>query len=112
MTEPGTERIFAGPAMKMENLLLYFLACGAMTFPLTLSAVYLVRSLRGGRRKEDSGGPYERALSVSLVVWIAGALAFYAVALQLERRKPCIEQHTNQLTDFCKKALGATTPDP
>jgi len=95
--------------MSLENLFLYFLACGAMTFPLTLSAVYLVRSMlgRGGRAE---GNAMEHALTLSLVVWIAGALAFYAMAVQVERRKPCLEQHTNQLTDFCKKELGSTEP--
>jgi hypothetical protein len=97
--------------MKVENLFLYFLACGAATFPLTLSAVYLARSLRGAGRTAGSSGTFERALALSLVIWIAGALVFYAVAVQIERRKPCIEQHTNQLTDFCKKELGSTEPD-
>lgn len=95
--------------MNVAKLFLYFLACGAATFPLTLSAVYLVRSLRGATAA--GGGAMERALTVSLIIWIAGALAFYAVAVQIERRKPCIEQHTNQLTDFCKKELGSKEPD-
>jgi hypothetical protein len=97
--------------MNVEHLVLYFLACGAATFPLTLSAVYLGRSLwsRSGRASGNAAA-FERALTVSIVIWIVGALAFYAVAVQIERRKPCIEQHTNQLTDFCKKELGSTEP--
>jgi hypothetical protein len=97
--------------MAVEHLFLYFLACGAATFPLTLSAIYVGRSL-WGRAGSTTGtaGAFERALTFSLVIWIIGALVFYAVAVQLERRKPCIEQHTNQLTDFCKKELGSTEP--
>ena len=94
--------------MNAETLLLYFLACGAASFPLTVSAVYLARSLR---RRRDGGAGLERALTVALVIWLAGALVFYAFAVRVERRKPCIEQHTNQLTDFCKKELGASEPD-
>jgi len=97
--------------MNVENLVFYFLACGAATFPLTLSAVYVGRSLwsRSGRTSAAAGA-FEQALTVSIVIWIVGALIFYAVAVQVERRKPCIEQHTNQLTDFCKKELGSTEP--
>jgi hypothetical protein len=95
--------------MNVEDLFLYFLACGAATFPLTLLAVHLGRSLRG-RGGPAAGGALERALTLSLVIWIVGALVFYAVAVRVERRKPCIEQHTNQLTDFCKKELGSTEP--
>jgi hypothetical protein len=95
--------------MNVEHLFLYFLAGGAATFPLTLSAFYLGRSLRdeGGDRRAI----LERALSVSMAIWIVGALVFYAAAVQIERRKPCIEQHTNQLTAFCKKELGSVEPD-
>jgi hypothetical protein len=97
--------------MNVENLFLYFLACGAATFPLTLSAVYLARSLRrGSAHGRPTGRALEQAITLSLVIWIAGALVFYAVAVQVERRKPCIEQHTNQLTDFCRKELGSTEP--
>ncbi|MBV8187765.1 MAG: hypothetical protein JOY64_20595 [Alphaproteobacteria bacterium] len=101
--------------MNVEHLFLYFLACGALTFPLTLSAVFLGRSLLGGGRDgapgADRGGAFERALTLSLAVWIVGSLVFYALAVQVERRKPCLEQHTNQLTAFCKKELGSTEPD-
>jgi hypothetical protein len=97
--------------MNLEHLFLYFLASGAVTFPLTLSAVYLGRAVLGGGRDAGRGGAFERALSLSLVVWIVGSLVFYALAVQVERRKPCIEQHTNQLTDFCKKELGSVEPD-
>ena len=101
------------PAMSVESLLLFFLACGAMTFPLTLSAVYFVASLSpAGRRWPRLGQAFETALSLSLVIWIVGGLLFYAIALDIERRKPCLAQHTNQLTAFCKKALGASDDHP
>jgi hypothetical protein len=97
--------------MSIENLLLYFLACGAATFPLTLSAVYLMASLSPAvRRWPRLGEAFETALSLSLVIWIVGGLLFYAAALHIERRKPCLDQHTNQLTAFCRKELGATDP--
>jgi len=98
-------------AMSLENLFLYFLACGAMTFPLTLSAVYFVASLSpAGRRWPRLGEAFETALSLSLVIWIVGGLLFYGIALHIERRKPCIDQNTTQLTAHCKKELGATDP--
>src|SRR5437764_993156 len=97
--------------MNVANVFLYFLACGAVTFPLTLSAVYLARSLRRrGGGASDGGSALEQALSLSLAVWIVAGLITYAVAVHIERQKPCLEQHTNQLTDFCKKELGSTEP--
>jgi hypothetical protein len=41
------------------------------------------------------------------VIWLLGALVFYAIALQIERQKPCDDQHTNQLTPECRRMLGA-----
>lgn len=94
--------------MSVENLFLFFLACGAATFPLVLVLVRLVASVAPdsdlSRRIERS---YEPALSLSLVVWIVGALIFYVIALHIERKKPCPDQHTNQLTAQCRKELGA-----
>jgi hypothetical protein len=96
------------PAMSIENLFLFFLACGALTFPLTLSALYFAASLSPARRRSPRlAASLETAISLSLVVWIVGTLLFYAVALHIERRKPCAAQHTNQLTAYCKKVLGA-----
>ena len=94
--------------MSVESLFLFFLACGAVTFPLAVSAVYLAASLSpAGRRSATIGGTFEKALSLSLALWIAGALLFYEVALHVERRKPCIEQNTSQLTAFCRGELAA-----
>jgi hypothetical protein len=94
--------------MSVENLLLYFLACGAATFPLGLVLVRWFASFapdtRLSRRIERS---YEPAFSLAIVVWIVGALIFYVVALHIERKKPCAEQHTNQLTAECREELGA-----
>ncbi|MGD9878828.1 MAG: hypothetical protein AB7F22_10090 [Reyranella sp.] len=94
--------------MSVENLFLYFLACGAATFPLGLVLVRWIASLAPNaslsRRIERA---YEPALSLSLVIWILGALIFYVVALHIERQKPCTDQHTNQLTAECRKELGA-----
>ena len=94
--------------MSVKELLLYFLACGAVTFPLTLIALNVAASLRpAGRWAQKIGGAFETALSLSLVIWILGALVFYVAALHIERQKPCDEQHTNQLTTQCKRELGA-----
>ena len=94
--------------MSVENLFLFFLACGAATFPLSLVVVRWISSFAPNaslsRRIERS---YEPALSLSLVIWILGALIFYVVALNIERKKPCADQHTNQLTAECRKELGA-----
>ncbi len=94
--------------MSVETLFLFFLACGAATFPLSLVLVRWISSFAPdaslSRRIERN---YEPALSLSLVIWILGALTFYVVALDIEREKPCTEQHTNQLTAECRKELGA-----
>jgi hypothetical protein len=94
--------------MSVENLFLYFLACGAATFPLGITLVRWIASLAPNttlsRRIERS---YEPALSLSIVIWVVGAMIFYVIALHIERKKPCIDQHTNQLTAQCKFELGA-----
>jgi hypothetical protein len=95
-------------AMTLETLVLFYLACGMATFPLTLLAVSYVASLSSaGAMSRKIGSSFEAAFSLSLVIWIVGALAFYAIALHLERQKPCDQQHTNQLTEPCRKLLGA-----
>src|SRR5437667_1208526 len=94
--------------MSIENLVLFFIACGAATFPLTLMALRFAASLRpAGWWSHKIASVYEAALSLTLVLWIVGALVFYIIALHIERQKPCDQQHTNQLTPFCKKELGA-----
>lgn len=92
----------------MAHLVLFFLAGGAATFPLTLMAVRLAAALSPASDfSQKIGRGYEAALSLSLVIWVVGALVFYAIALEIERQKPCDQQHTNQLTTPCRKMLGA-----
>lgn len=94
--------------MTLATLVLFYLACGAATFPLSLIALRYAASLSPASRfAQRIGSGFETALSLSLVIWIAGAMVFYVVALQIERQKPCDQQHTNQLTAPCRKMLGA-----
>ena len=94
--------------MSIGTLALFYLACGAATFPLTLLAVRCAASLSpASRLSQKIGSGFEAALSLSLVIWVLGALTFYAIALEIERQKPCDQQHTNQLTVPCRKLLGA-----
>jgi hypothetical protein len=102
----GRFRHFA--AMTLGTLILYFLAGGAATFPLTLAVVRYAASLSpASALSQKIGRGFETALSLSFVIWLLGALVFYAIALQIERQKPCDDQHTNQLTAECRKMLGA-----
>lgn len=94
--------------MSVENLFLFFIACGAATFPLTLIAVRMLASLSpAGRLAQRIDSSFEKALTTSIIIWIVGALVFYTVALHIERQKPCLEQHTNQLTAECRKELAS-----
>lgn len=97
--------------MSVEYLFLFFIACGAATFPLTLMALRCVASLSpAGRIAQKIDNIFEKALTVSIMVWIVGALVFYVVALHVERKKPCTEQHTNQLTDACRWEFIMNSP--
>jgi thiol:disulfide interchange protein len=94
--------------MSVGTLFLFFLACGAATFPLSLVALRGAAALSpNGRWAQKVRDSFEAAFSLALVVWIVGALVFYVTALHIERKKPCEDQHTNQLTPNCKKVLGA-----
>jgi hypothetical protein len=94
--------------MTMAHLVLFFLACGAATFPLALIAVRYAASLSPASAfAQRIGRGFETALSLSFVIWIVGALVFYSIALHIERQKPCDDQHTNQLTEECRKLFGA-----
>jgi hypothetical protein len=102
----GRFRHFA--TMTLGTLILFFIACGAATFPLTLMAVRYAAALSPASAfAQKIGRGFETALSLSFVIWLLGALVFYAIALQIERQKPCDDQHTNQLTPECRKMLGA-----
>ena len=93
--------------MAIGQLLLYFLACGVVTFPLTLLAVRAVASLSpGGRIARKIDDTFENALTVWLIVWILGAFVFYGVTLYSEREKSCADQRTTQLTYECRKLYG------
>ena len=77
MTIPAAPRILP-PAMAIGHLLLFFLACGVATFPLTLIALRVVASLApGGRIARKLDDTFEAALTVSFVVWVLGAFVFY-----------------------------------
>ena len=90
--------------MAIGHLLLYFLACGAATFPLTLIGLRLLAGLSSsGRLARRIDASFEKALTISFIVWILGAFVFYVVALHLERQKQCADQRTTQLTYECRK---------
>jgi cytochrome bd-type quinol oxidase subunit 2 len=106
LDHPGRRQHFAA-AMAIGHLLLFFLACGVATFPLTLIAMRVVASLStGGRIARKADDAFEKALTVSIIVWVLGAFAFYGVALYIERQKDCAEQRTTQLTYECRKLYG------
>jgi hypothetical protein len=93
--------------MSIGHFLLYFLACGGVTFPLTLFAVRFIASLSpGGRISSKLDATFEKMLTVSVIVWLVGVLGFYAVALYFENQRYCDEQRTNQLTYECRKLYG------
>jgi hypothetical protein len=98
------------PAMTIGHLLLFFLACGAATFPLTLIALHVVASLSpSGRLARKLSDNFEKALTISILVWLLGAFAFYGIALYLERQRYCNDQRTNQLTYECRRLFGQET---
>jgi len=95
------------PAMTIGHLLLFFLACGVATFPLTLIAMRVVAALSpGGRTARKLDDTFEKALTISIIVWLLGAFVFYGVSLYIERQKDCSEQRTTQLTYECRKLYG------
>jgi uncharacterized paraquat-inducible protein A len=106
LTIPAATSILP-PAMTIGNLLLFFLACGVATFPLTLIGMRVVASLApGGRIARKLDETFETALTVSIVVWLLGAFVFYGVSLYIERQNDCAEQRTTQLTYECRKLYG------
>ena len=106
LTIPAAASILP-PAMAIGHLLLFFLACGVATFPLTLIAMRVVASLSaGGRIARKLDDTLEKALTVSIIVWVLGAFVFYGIALYIEREKSCADQRTTQLTYECRKLYG------
>jgi len=94
--------------MTLGGLTLIYLACGAATLPLSIVVLRFIVSLsapNGEAREIDR--VFDRAIDVSVFLWIVGGLVFYFCAAHIERRKPCGEQRTNQLTADCRRQLGA-----
>lgn len=94
--------------MTLEAFILIFLACGAATLPLGIAALRFFVSLsapKGETPQVDHA--FDRAIGVTVFLWIVGGMAFYFVSAHIERRKPCGEQRTNQLTAECRRELGA-----
>ena len=94
--------------MTLGGLTLIYLACGAATLPLSIVVLRFIVSLsapNGEAREVDR--VFDRAIDVSVFLWIVGGLVFYFCAAHIERRKPCGEQRTNQLTADCRRQLGA-----
>ena len=74
---------------------------------LTLIGLRLLAGLSAsGRLARRIDASFEKALTISFIVWILGAFAFYIVALHLERQKQCADQRTTQLTYECRKLFG------
>ena len=93
--------------MAIGHLLLFFLAGGAVTCPLTLMGLRLLAGLSAsGRLARRIDASFEKALTISFIVWVLGAFVFYIVALHLERQKQCADQRTTQLTYECRKLFG------
>ena len=93
--------------MTIGQLLLFFLACGVATFPLTLIGMRIVAALSPGSRiARKLDVTFEAALTISIVVWLLGAFVFYGVALYMERKSDCADQRTTQLTYECRKLYG------
>ncbi len=93
--------------MAIGHLLLYFLACGAATFPLTLIVLRVLAGLStSGRLARRIDASFEKALTISFIVWLVGAFAFYVIALHIEREKQCVDQRTTQLTHECRRLFG------
>jgi hypothetical protein len=90
--------------MTIEKLFLLFLACGVATFPLILVALRCAASLAPeSRLSRKLTGNFEVALTLSILIWLVGAVVFYFVALEREHQKSCEDQQTNQLTAECRK---------
>ena len=95
--------------MTLGGLILIYLACGAATLPLSIVALRLMASLSTPKGESPQvDGIFDRAIDISVFLWIVGGMAFYFCSAHIERRKPCSEQRTNQLTAECRRQLGAS----
>lgn len=94
--------------MTLGELTLIYLACGAATLPLSIVVLRFIVSLSAPNGEApEIDRVFDRAIDVSVFLWIVGGLVFYFCAAHIERRKPCGEQRTNQLTTECRRQLGA-----
>ena len=94
--------------MTPGELILVYLACGAATLPLSIVALRFFVSLSATNGETPQvDGVFDRAIAVTVFLWIVGGMAFYFVSAHIERRKPCSEQRTNQLTAECRRERGA-----
>ncbi len=95
--------------MTLGGLILIYLACGAATLPLSIVALRLMAQLSTPKGEPPQvDGVFDRAIDISVFLWIVGGMAFYFCSAHIERRKPCSEQRTNQLTAECRRQLGAS----
>ncbi len=93
--------------MTLGELTLIYLACGAVTLPLSIVVLRFFVSLSAPHGEQSEvKGLFDRALDVSVAAWIAGGMAFYFWAAHVERQRPCAEQRTTQLTNDCRRQLG------
>jgi uncharacterized membrane protein YbhN (UPF0104 family) len=93
--------------MTLGELTLIYLACGAATLPLSIMALRFVVSLSAPNGESgEINRVFDRAIGLSVFIWIVGGLAFYFCALAIEHQKPCAAQRTNQLTAECRLELG------
>ncbi len=99
--------------MTLGGLALIYLACGAATLPLSIMVLRLAVSLSAPKGElPEVDGVFDRAVGVSVFIWLVGGLIFYFCAAHIERQKPCSAQRTHQLTAECRRDLGASVSRP
>lgn len=90
------------------GIAILYVACGAITIPLTIALIRGVVSVAAPARATPAFHErLDRATAWLFGGWIVAMLLVYYGAVLLEHRKPCDDQRTNQLTTACKKKLGA-----